>query len=80
MRFGRVLTGVLPPTDEELPGQKTEEPEQIEEPEPVPVASVQRASGPRPRPSPAIRPWDVGKEGVPGEWTRTRGQDTPLAV
>ncbi|KAE8750795.1 hypothetical protein FOCC_FOCC002505, partial [Frankliniella occidentalis] len=55
----------LPPLaeDEDLPGEKVEEPAEPEEPAPAP--SIQRASGPRPRPSPSVRPWDVGKEGVP---------------
>ncbi|XP_052119845.1 LOW QUALITY PROTEIN: coiled-coil domain-containing protein 174 [Frankliniella occidentalis] len=62
----------LPPLaeDEDLPGEKVEEPAEPEEPAPAP--SIQRASGPRPRPSPSVRPWDVGKEGVPvlsqSEW------------
>lgn len=50
--------------DEELPGEKQEEPEQPVEPAPEP--RVERATAPRPRPTPGVRLWDIGKEGVPG--------------
>ncbi|KAJ1531823.1 hypothetical protein ONE63_000476 [Megalurothrips usitatus] len=71
----------LPPLadDEELPGQKAEEPEEPEEPAPSPAPTVQRAKGPRPRPSPAVRPWDIGKEGVPvltqAEWNEQQRKE-----